>query len=50
MRRRVLLRVALALGIRIGLLRVFFFFRGKRVFFSARSTFELVLNLLGLVS
>ena len=50
MRRRVLRRGALALGIRIGLLRILL--REKRVcfFFSARSTFERVLNLLVLVS
>ena len=48
MRRRVLRRVALALGIRIGLLRVFLI--EKRVFFCARSAFKLVLNLLNLIS
>lgn len=49
MRRRVLPRVALALGIRIGLLR-FFFFQRKTCFLICAATFELVLNLLHLVS
>ena len=47
MRRRVFSRVALALDIRMGLLRVL---PEENRFFSARSTFELVLNLLEMVS